>query len=99
MDDFVNDLLAQTGATVGADLEVEQQLKLDLAERAATLINRRLVDALPEDRVEALNQLLDERPDDVDAYQQFISDNVPSKDEVVAAALYEFRVLYLGARA
>ena len=99
MDNFIDEILAQSGAKASADPEVEAQLKADLTERAAALINRRLVDALTDEQTDKLNQLLDDQPDNVEAFQQFIIDNLPDKDQIVAAALYEFRVLYLGSEA
>lgn len=96
MDEFINDILAQSGATTTADPEIEAQLRQELSERAATLINRRLIDALSENDTSELDKLLDDRSDDVEAFQQFIADKLPNKDQIVAAALYEFKVLYLG---
>ena len=99
MDEFLDNLLAQIGALQTADPEVVEQLKADMSERVAALINRRLIDALPDDKVTGLETLLDEQPNNVEAYQQFINDNLPNKQEIVNATLLEFRALYLGAGA
>jgi hypothetical protein len=99
MDEYLNDLLSQTGALQTADQDVLTQLKSDLSERVTALINRRLIDALPEEKVAELERMLDEQPDNVEAYQQFMVENLPNRQEIVNATLLEFRVLYLGADA
>ena len=99
MDNFINDLLVQTGAQSSADPEVEAELKAELTERCANLINKRLIEALTDDQTGQLNNMLDNNPNDPEAFQQFITDSLPNKDQVVAATLYEFRALYLGSEA
>jgi hypothetical protein len=96
MDEYLTDLLSQTGAVQTADQDVLRQLKSDLSERVTALINRRLIDALSEDKVAELERLLDEQPDNVEAYQQFMVDNLPNRQEIVNTSLLEFRALYLG---
>ena len=99
MDNFIDELLSQTGAHASADPEVEAELKLELAERCANLINKRLIEALNDEHTERLNVLLDEQPDNAEAFQKFITESLPNKDQIVAATLYEFRALYLGSEA
>ena len=99
MDKFIEDLLAQTGAQARADPEVEAELRAELAERCANLINKRLIEALSDTQTEQLNTMLDNNPNDPEAFQQFITDSLPNQDEIVAATLYEFRALYLGSEA
>jgi hypothetical protein len=96
MDEYLTDLLSQTGAVQTGDQDVLRQLKSDLSERVTALINRRLIDALSEDKVAELERLLDEQPDNVEAYQQFMVDNLPNRQEIVNTSLLEFRALYLG---
>lgn len=96
MDEFLRQLLIDKGLPEDIDPEVRSQLLRDLSSRAADLINRRLIDALSEQDVAMLDKLIDEKPDDANAYLQFINDHVADKENITASALLEFRALYLG---
>jgi hypothetical protein len=95
IDQFVEDLIKEKGLPADLDSEVRQQLVNNLTERVANLINRRLIDALPDEKVTELEKLVDTNPQDAQAFQKFMADNVPNQEQVIAAALLEFRGLYL----
>src|SRR4051812_2995593 len=95
IDEFVEDLMKQKGLPADLDPEVRKQLVSNLTDRVVKLINRRLIDALPDEKVGELEKLVDQNPSDSSAVQKLIEENVPNKDKVVAAALIEFQGLYL----
>jgi hypothetical protein len=98
MEQFILQLLADKGLPEGLDEDVRQQLVKDLVSRAADLVNRRMIEAMSEQDVNAFNELLDGDPSP-EQVQQFIEAHVPEKEEVASRALLEFRSLYLGAAA
>jgi hypothetical protein len=99
MDEYIQQLLQDAGLPESTDPEVREQLTMDLTARANDLMNRRLIDAMSDEDAEAFDKLLDEQPENIEAMQQFITDHVSNREQVVGAALLEFRALYLGASA
>lgn len=99
MDEYIQQLLNDAGVPESTDSGVLDQLKADLIARSNEFVNRQLIDALSDEDAVAFDKLLDEKPDDIMAIQQFITDHIPNKDQVVGAALLEFRALYLGTAA
>lgn len=99
MEQFIQQLLKDQGVPDSLDGEVRKQLVEELTGRATDFVNRRLLEAMSEEAVEQFNSLLDEEPVDPNKIQQFIATHVPDKERVAAAALYEFRTLYLGDKA
>lgn len=98
MDEYIQQLLNDAGLPDSVDPEVRAQLVSDLQERAINLMNRRLIEAMSDEDIEAFNKLLDEQPNNAEAMQQFITDHVPNSQQVVTAAMLEFRALYLGTK-
>ena len=96
MEDFINELLVETGVPKGTDPKVRAELVTQLMDRATDSVNRRVIDAMSDQDAETFDKLLDDKPDDIQAVQQFIDDHVPHKEQIVGAALLEFRALYLG---
>jgi hypothetical protein len=96
IEQFIEKLLSEKSLPADLDPEVRQQMVKNLSERAVNLVNKRLVENLPEDKVAELEKLIDSQPENAEAYQKFIDENLPNKDQVVAIALAEFRSLYLG---
>lgn len=99
MDQFIQQLLHDQGVSDSLDPAVREQLVHELTGRATDFVNRRLIDAMSDETVEQFNALLDDDSLDPAKAQQFVEANVPNKDQVVAAALVEFRALYLGDKA
>ena len=96
--EFVQQLIAEQGFTRPIDPEVMEQLEADLSSGAIDLINRRLIDAMPEQTVSHFNALLDSDPSP-QAVQAFVEHNVPNLEYVTVQALLEFRQFYLGDKA
>lgn len=99
MENFITQLLADQGVDPAMDPAVRAQLVAELTSKANDLINRRLIDAMSDEVVSHFNDLVEDENTDAAAVQQFITTNVPNRDQVVAAALIEFRALYLGEKA
>ena len=96
--EFVQQLIAEQGYTRPIDPEVMEQLEADLSSRAIDLINRRVLEAMPEQTLSHFEALLDSDASQ-EAMQEFIEYNVPNREYVIAQALLEFRQLYLGDKA
>lgn len=95
LEKFIEQLLQEKGMPAGIDPEVRTQLVKDLTTKVEDLINRRMIDSLNDDQVVEFNHLLDSDPS-AEAVHEFVDKNVSNKEEVTAAALLEFRELYLG---
>jgi hypothetical protein len=93
---FIKQLLEEKGLPPNLEPKVYDQLVKDLNERAVNLINRRLVEAMSEEQAQEFDKLLADRPDDLAAAQEFVREALPNQDAITAAALSEFRQLYLG---
>ena len=99
MENYIQQLIADQGITNDIDPEVREQLTQELTTRANNFLNQRLLDAMSDDAVEHFNTTLDSNTFGAEQIQQFIDVNLPQKDKIVAAALLEFRALYLGSKA
>ena len=96
MEDFINQLLQAKGLPADLEEDVRKQLVEDMMGRAADLINRRLLEAMSDDSVDAFNELLERDDTTQEMVQAFIAEHVPDKEAVTRHALEEFRDLYLG---
>ncbi len=96
MEEFIEQLLKDKGVPEGVDPEVRKQLAADLVSRATDFVNRRMIDSLSDEQLAEFEKILDEQPNDTSALQNFIEKNVADKESITAAALLEFRALYLG---
>lgn len=99
MDQFIQQLLRDQDVPEDLDPEVRTQLVSELTSRASDFLNARLIDAMSDETVEHFSAMLDDESTTPEQVQNFIATNVPDKDRVIASALAEFRVLYLGDRA
>lgn len=94
IDQFIDLILKEKGLG-DLDADVMAQLKQDLASRLTMLINRRLVEALPEDKLAELERLLSDQPQDQMKIQNYLSSNIPNLSEITINAMQEFKSLYL----
>jgi hypothetical protein len=81
------------------DEAVHRQLVNDLSTRLVDVINRRLLEAMPEKDMEAFTDLLDQKPVEPEKVQAFIDAKVSDKQQITLDAMIEFRARYLGANA
>jgi hypothetical protein len=96
IEQFVKDILKQKGLPPNLDQAVYDKLVSDLTERATDLVNKRLIEAMSEEQAKKLEDIMNSEPDNAQAVQDFITQNVPNHEAVASAALIEFRQLYLG---
>lgn len=79
----------------GITNEVRAQLVTDLKQRLLDQVNRALIDALPEDKIELFDHLLDD-PDISDAQiQQFIVEAGVDVKQITTATMLRFYDLYV----
>lgn len=96
MDDFIKQLIAEQGVPEDLDPEVRAQLEANLARRAVALVDKRLIDAMPESALPGFNELLDHPDTTPEQLQAYVAEHVPDVTAVTGQALAEFRSLYLG---
>ncbi len=94
LDKFIRDILNQKQLS-GVSPEVEKQLVADLKERLIDQINRAIIDAMPEDKMDEFNQMLDSDVDDAQI-QQFVANSGVDTRQVTIETMLRFRSLYLG---
>lgn len=96
IEQFVKELLKEKGLPGDLEPAVYNRMVADLTQRATNLVNKRLVEALSAQQIQEFESLMDKHPDDMKVLQDFINENVKTKEELTSAALLEFRSLYLG---
>ena len=91
---FVTELLNAKNMT-GIDDGVRKQLEADLTARLLDQVDRAIVDALPDEKIDGLNALLDEHADE-QRVQQYIADSGVDVQRITLETMLRFRELYLG---
>ncbi|MEK7529675.1 MAG: DUF5663 domain-containing protein [Patescibacteria group bacterium] len=94
LDAFVDKLIDEKGLSSMAD-DVLVQMKADLLSRVEDRVNAEMLEALPSDRAEAFEVVLNEESSSSDDVAAFLKGNVSNFDEVLANALMGFRHTYL----
>ena len=94
-DKFINQLLDEKQLP-GVSGDVRAQLVVDLKERLADQINRALIEAIPEQKIDELNKLLDNNDVTDEQIQQFIIDCGVDDQQVALHTMLRFSELYLG---
>jgi hypothetical protein len=92
---FIQGILAEKQLS-GIDDNVREQLVADLQQRLLDQINRALIDALPDDKIEAFNRMLDDESLTDEQVQQFIAASGVDVQRVTIQTMLRFRDLYLG---
>ena len=92
---FIRDILAEKQLS-GVDDEVREQLVTDLTGRLLDQINRALIDALPDDKLQEFNAMLDDEAVSDETVQQFIATSGVNVQQVTIQTMLRFRDLYLG---
>jgi len=93
LDEFIDKLIAEKSFE-NIDGETMAQMKEDLMSRIEDRINAAILEAMPEDKLEDFNKILDSgTPENI---QKFTQENIPNAEEVIAKALVSFRERYLG---
>jgi hypothetical protein len=94
LDAFIKEII-DTKQLPGITEEAKAGLAEEMRERLLDQINRALIDSLPDDKVEALSQLLDGDTVDDAQIQAFVADSGVNVEEVTAKTMIAFRALYL----
>lgn len=97
LDSFIKEIIDQKEFP-GLTPEVKVQLSADLREKLIDQINRNLIAAMQDEKVEEFDHLIDSGADDV-ALQRFIADSGVNVPQVTLATMVAFRNLYLGDKA
>ena len=96
LDKFINEILAAKQLP-GVTDEVRTQLVADLRERLLDQINRALVNALPDEKINEFNTLLDDETLSDEAVQQFIASSGVDVRRITLQTMLRFSELYLKA--
>jgi len=94
LDTFIKEIIDAKqlpGVTEDAKLGLVEEMR----ERLLDMINRALIEALPDDKMAEFSQLLDNESVDDDAVQQFIAQSGVNVQEVTTKTMLAFRALYL----
>ena len=95
VDIFINRLLLEKNLA-GVTDDVRVQLVADLKARLIDQINRALINAIPDDRIDAFNILLDDASTKDEAIQSFITESGVDVPQVTLDTMLRFSQLYLG---
>ena len=93
-DAFIKEILNAKQWSTAVDDEVKQQLEADLKNRLMDQIDRAVIEAMPEDKVNGLNELLDREASE-DEVRQFIQQSGVDTQRVTLETMLRFRDLYL----
>ena len=74
--------------------EVLAQIKSDIGERLERRINASLLEHMPENKLDELEQKMN--ANDVEGVRKLCEDSIPDLQEVIAQTLLDFRRTYLG---
>ena len=93
---FINDIIdAKNFKTL--DSEVRQQLEQDLKNKLLDKIDRAVLGALPENKIDGFNDLLDRNASQQEV-QQYIANSGVDTKKITLETMLRFRSLYLGVK-
>jgi hypothetical protein len=96
LDNFIDEILKAKGMDKAAD-DVYHELQADLKTRLLDQIDRAVVNAMPEDKIDELNDLMEKNPAATDAeIQKIVQSSGVDTVQITAETLLRFRDLYLG---
>lgn len=94
LDKFIGEIL-KTKNLSGINEEVRIQLIADMKERLTDQINRAIIEALPDDKLDEFNVLLGSDGVSDDVVQQFVASSGVDIKQVTVKTMLLFRDLYL----
>ena len=94
---FIKDMINSKTWSTGVDADAKLLLEEDLHSRLMDQIDQAVVEALPEDKVDELNALLDREALD-DEVQQYIASSGVDVQRVTTETMLRFRDLYIGSQ-
>lgn len=92
---FIKEMLSAKAWSQQVDDEVKAQLESDLRVQLMDQIDRAVIEALPDDKVDGLNDLLDREASEEEV-QQYVADSGVDVQRITTEAMLRFRDLYLG---
>lgn len=95
LDKFIEDILDKKQLPGIEDTEVRSAIVTDLKTRLLNQIDRAIVEALPEDKVDELNSLLERNAPDSEM-QSMIGTSGVDVQQITMQTMLRFRELYLG---
>ena len=91
---FISDIIDAKGYKT-LDSDVRRQLEQDLKNRLLDQIDRAVLEALPENKIDGFNDLLD-RGASKQEIQQYIANSGVDTKKITLETMLRFRSLYLG---
>lgn len=91
---FISDIIDAKGYKT-LDSDVRRQLEQDLKNRLIDQINRAVLEALPENKIDGFNDLLDRGASQQEVQQYIATSGVDTK-KITLETMLRFRSLYLG---
>lgn len=91
---FINDII-DTKNFKTLDSDVRQQLEQDMKNRLLDQIDRAVLGALPENKIDGFNDLLDRNASQQEV-QQYIANSGVDTKKITLETMLRFRSLYLG---
>lgn len=94
VDKFIDDILTDKDLP-GTTPEIKAMLTVDLKQRLMDQINRAIIDALPDDKFDEFDALLDKEGVDDEEVQKFIADSDIDIKQITIKTMILFCELYL----
>jgi hypothetical protein len=95
LNQFIRDILAEKQLS-GVDESVREQLVVDMKQRMLDQINRALIEALPDEKIDEFSAMLDDPEASDQIVQDFMMRSGVDVKRVTLQAMLTFRDLYLG---
>ena len=93
---FISDIIDAKGYKT-LDSDVRRQLEQDLKNRLLDQIDRAVLEALPENKIDGFNDLLDRGASQQEVQQYIATSGVDTK-KITLETMLRFRSLYLGGK-
>lgn len=94
---FIKSLIEAKAWSPGIEEDAKALLEEDLRTRLMDQIDQAVVEALPEDKVDGINELLDREASD-EEIQQYVAASGVDIQRVTTQTMLRFRDLYLGSQ-
>jgi len=94
LDKFIDEMLT-TKNLAGVDEEARGYLAAELKEAFLNLLNRSIIDAMPDNKVDELNKFLDDESKTIEDMQKFVAESGVDAKKITFDTMIQFRDLYL----
>jgi dihydropteroate synthase len=91
---FIEDMIAEKDFD-GLSEEARDYIATDLKSSFLNLLNRSVIEAMPDDKIEELNKLLDDDSKTIEDMQKFVSESGVDAKQITLDVMFRFRELYL----